>query len=191
MNEPYVQEAEAAVEVLRSGGTLLYPTDTVWGLGCDATNHAAVEKIYQAKQRPDGKALVVLVAEERDVLQYVAALDLAVFDFIQAQSKPTTVVFDGAVGLADNLIAADGSVAIRVVQDPFCRYLIKRLRKPIVSTSANVSGEPAPRFFREVSKEITDAVDCVVRWRQHDETPATPSQIVRWKGNGSFEVIRP
>lgn len=186
----FAAETEAALTVLRNGGVILYPTDTVWGLGCDATNEAAVKKVYQIKQRADSKSLIILVAEERDVLQYVAAPDLAVFDFLQEQRRPTTVVFENAVNLPDNLIAEDGSIAIRIVQDEFCRHLIKRLRKPIVSTSANISGQPSPGFFDEVSNEIKQAVDGIVQWRQDDKTPSQPSQIIRWQGNGLYKVIR-
>lgn len=190
MNLDLNTEVEAALQVLRNGGTILYPTDTVWGLGCDATNAEAVARIYRIKQRPDSKSLIVLMAVERDVLQYVAAPDLAVFDFIQAQAKPTTVIFDGAINLPDNLVAEDGSIAIRLVRDEFCRHLIKRLRKPIVSTSANISGQPTAATFGEVSEEIKSAVDYVVGWRQGETEPAKSSMIVRWKGGGGYEVVR-
>lgn len=186
----FYSEVEAALNALRSGGVILYPTDTIWGLGCDATNEEAVKKIYRIKQRDDSKSLIILVAGERDVLQYVAAPDLAVFDFIARQTRPTTVIFDNAVNLPDALIAEDGSIAIRIIQDEFCRHLIKRLRKPIVSTSANISGQPSPKFFDEVSEEIKAAVDHLVQWRQEDKTAAQPSQIVKWKGEGNYEVIR-
>jgi L-threonylcarbamoyladenylate synthase len=186
----FEKEVEAALAVLRRGGVILYPTDTVWGLGCDATNEEAIAKIYDIKQRSDSKSLIILVAEERDILQYVAAPDLGVFDFIQEQTRPTTIVFDHAVELPDNLVAADGSIAIRIVQDEFCRHLIKRLRKPLVSTSANISGQPTPPFFAEISPGIQSLVDHTVQWRRHDRTPSTPSQIIRWKDDGSDEVLR-
>lgn len=184
-------EVEAALTVLRNGGVILYPTDTIWGLGCDATDPAAVKRIYELKQRSDAKSLVILLADERDVNQYVAAPDPAVFDFIEAQERPTTIIFDHALGLAPNVTAADGSVAIRLVRDEFCRHLIKRLRKPIVSTSANISGSPAPASFAEVAAALRSGADHVVAWRQDDETPARPSQIIRWKNDGTTEVIRP
>lgn len=186
----FFAEVEATLNVLRQGGTVLYPTDTVWGLGCDATDEEAVKKIYRIKQRPDSKSLIVLMADERDVLQYVAAPDLAVFDFLERQSRPTTVVFENAVNLPANLVAEDGSIAIRLVQDDFCRHLIKRLRKPLVSTSANVSGQPSPKFFEEVSAEIKSSVDYAVQWRQADKTPSQPSQIIRWKEGGTYDVLR-
>ena len=130
------------------------------------------------------------MADERDVLQYVAAPDLAVFDFIVAQTRPTTVIFENAINLPGNLVAADGTIAIRIVQDEFCRHIIKRLRKPIVSTSANISGQPSPRFYNEVSEEIKAAVDHRVVWRKDDLTPSQPSQIIKWKRNGMYDVIR-
>jgi L-threonylcarbamoyladenylate synthase len=183
-------EVEAALNVLRSGGVILYPTDTVWGLGCDATNETAIKKIYSIKERSDSKSLIILVAEERDILQYVAAPDLSVFDFIEQQTRPTTIIFNSAVNLPGNIVAEDGSVAIRIVRDEFCRHLIKRLRKPIVSTSANVSGQASPKFFDEISAEIKSRVDHVAGWRQEDKTPAQPSQIIKWKGDGTHDVIR-
>jgi L-threonylcarbamoyladenylate synthase len=188
--ELFESEVESALETLEVGKVILYPTDTIWGLGCDATNATAVEEIYRIKKRPGSKSMIVLVAEERDILKYIAAPDLAVFDFIAEQTRPTTVIFDHAIGLAENLVAEDGSVAIRIVQDEFCRHLVKRLRRPIVSTSANVSGEAAPRFYKEISKEILASADYVVKWRQEDEKPAAPSQIIRWKQDGDYEIIR-
>ena len=183
------KEVEAALKVLFAGGIILYPTDTVWGIGCDATNCDAVQKIFDLKKREDSKSMIVLIADEKEILRYVTAPDLAVFDFIEKQNRPTTVIFDGAIGLADNLVAADGSIAIRLVQDKFCRHLIKRLGKPIVSTSANISGETTPKIFSEISKEIRDGADHIVRWRQDDIQPAQPSQIIRWE-NGTPVFIR-
>ena len=186
----FYSEVEAGLNVLRTGGVILYPTDTIWGLGCDATNEEAIKKIYRIKQRDDSKSLIILVADERDVLQYVAAPDLAVFDFVAAQNRPTTVIFENAVNLPDNLVSADGTIAIRIVQDDFCRHIIKRLRKPIVSTSANISGQASPRFYNEISEEIKSSVDHIVQWRQADRTASQPSQIIKWKEDGKYEVIR-
>ncbi|MDZ4793258.1 MAG: L-threonylcarbamoyladenylate synthase [Bacteroidota bacterium] len=186
----FEKDIEECLTVLKNGGLILYPTDTVWGIGCDATNAAAVEKVYAVKKRPDEKAMIVLVAEERDVLQYVAAPDLQVFDYLQASSKPTTSIYEGAIGLADNLVAADGSIAIRICSEPFCRHLIKRFRKPLVSTSANISGQPAANIFTDISNEIKSQVDYIVRYRQEDTTPAQPSSIIKWN-KGSVIVIRP
>lgn len=190
MAELFEDDINRCLEVLKKGGTILYPTDTIWGLGCDATNGEAVRKIYDIKKRDDSKSLIVLVADERDILQLVAAPDLQAFDYLAEQDRPTTMIFDGAIGLPDNLVAADGSIAIRMVRDEFCRHLIRRLRKPLVSTSANISGEPSPQSFSDVSAAIKEQVDYIVRWRQEDTTPAVPSRIVKWKGDGGVTIIR-
>ncbi|MBL7749508.1 MAG: threonylcarbamoyl-AMP synthase [Chitinophagaceae bacterium] len=183
-------DIEQCLQVLRAGGLILYPTDTVWGIGCDATNADAVEKVYQLKKRPDEKAMIILLSDEREVLQYVAAPDLQVFDYLEQQSKPTTVIYEGAIGLADNLVAADGSIAIRICKEEFCRHLIKRFRKPIVSTSANISGQPPAKLFADISEEIKSGVDYIVQYRQADTTVSAPSAIVKWE-NGDVVVIRP
>jgi L-threonylcarbamoyladenylate synthase len=183
-------DIEKCLEALKAGGLILYPTDTVWGIGCDATNERAVEKIYQLKKRPGNKSMIVLVAEERDVLQYVAAPDLAVFDFLEKAKKPTTVIYNGALGLADNLTGNDGSVAIRICKDVFCKALIKRFRKPIVSTSANISGQPTPKTFKDISEEVKNRADYIVQYRQDDESVAEPSAVIKWNSKGTFEVLR-
>ena len=185
----FEQELVKALEVLRNGGIILYPTDTVWGIGCDATNEAAVQKIFELKRRADSKSMIVLVADEQDILHYTASPDLSVFDFIQEQQRPTTVIFNHALHLPGNLVAGDGSIAIRIARDEFCRHLVKRLRKPIVSTSANISGEPTPKIFSEISDAIKQGVDYVVKWRQDDETASLPSQIIKWE-NGQPVFIR-
>ena len=149
-----------------------------------------MRRIFDLKQREDSKSMIILVAEEKDILQYVAAPDLAVFDFIENQTRPTTIIFEHAIGLPDNLVSSDGSIAIRIVQDSFCRHLIKRLRKPIVSTSANISGQPSPQHFKNVSNEIKKGVDYIVKWRQNDLSSSQPSQIIKWKSDGNYEVIR-
>lgn len=186
----FEKDIEHCLEVLRNGGLILYPTDTIWGIGCDASNEKAIEKIFTLKQRPDEKAMIVLVADERDIMQYVASPDLSLFDFLESQAKPTTVIYDGAIGLADNLIATDGSIAIRICKDEFCRHLVKRFRKPIVSTSANLSGQPSPKTFAEIADNIKDGVDYIVKYRQEDETITEPSSIIRWR-NGEISIIRP
>ena len=186
----FEKDIENCLQVLDNGGLILYPTDTVWGIGCDATNEKAVEKVYQLKNRPDQKAMIVLVADERDVLQYVASPDLAVFDYLQETKKPTTVIYEGAIGLADNLLGKDGSIAIRICNEQFCKHLIKRFRKPIVSTSANISGEPAAKIFADINEQIKSGVDYVVTYRQDDKTIAAPSSVIKWN-NGHLEIIRP
>lgn len=185
----FEKDIEQCLEVLRKGGLILYPTDTVWGIGCDATNAAAVEKIYSLKQRPDSKAMIVLVADESDILRHVAGPDLQVFDFLQHAKKPTTVIYDGAIGFADNLVAKDGSIAIRICSDIFCRHLIKRFRKPIVSTSANISGEPVAGIFSAITNAIKQGVDYIVSHRQTDATISEPSSLIKWN-SGKAEVIR-
>jgi L-threonylcarbamoyladenylate synthase len=183
-------EVEKALEVLRRGGIIVYPTDTIWGIGCDATNEIAVRRIYDLKKREDSKSMIILVAEERDVLQYVAAPHPEVFDFIEEQTRPVTIIFEHAVGLADNLVAEDGSIAIRIVRDEFCRHLVKRLKKPVVSTSANISGQASPKNFSEISHEIKKAVDHIVKWKQDDSTIGQPSQIIKWNNDGTRTIIR-
>ncbi|MBM3416733.1 MAG: threonylcarbamoyl-AMP synthase [Bacteroidetes bacterium] len=186
----FENDIEQCLAVLRSGGLILYPTDTVWGIGCDATNAEAVAKIYALKKRPDEKAMIILVADERDVLQYTASPDLTVFDYLAKATKPTTVIYEGAIGLAENLIAKDGSIAIRICNEPFCKHLIKRFRKPIVSTSANISGEAVPKTFAEISFAIKQGVDYAVQYRQDDTTIAQPSSVIKWS-NGKVDVLRP
>src|SRR6187431_732749 len=185
----FEKDIDKCLETLKRGGLILYPTDTVWGIGCDPTNKNAVENIYKLKRRSDEKAMIVLVADERDILQHVAAPDLSLFDYLDKTTKPTTVVYEGALGFADNIVANDGSIAIRICKDDFCRQLIKRFRKPIVSTSANISGLPAPKFFKEISHEIKNGVDYVVQYRRDDETISQPSSVIKWN-NGKVIVLR-
>ena len=185
----FEKDIEASLETLHNGGLILYPTDTIWGIGCDATNEKAVEKVFQLKRRSDEKALIVLAADERDVMKHVAAPDLSLFDYLATTTKPTTVIYDGALGFADNLIAGDGSVAIRICHDEFCRHLLRRFRRPLVSTSANISGMPPPKNFKDISEEIKKGVDHIVTYRQDDDTPAQPSSVIKWD-QGKVTVIR-
>jgi L-threonylcarbamoyladenylate synthase len=187
----FLADLEQSLTVLKAGGLILYPTDTIWGIGCDATNEAAVARIYSLKQRTESKSMIVLVADERDILRYTAGVNLRLFDYLKGVAKPTTVVYDGAIGLAPNLLAADGSVGIRMVEEPFCKHLIRRLRNPVVSTSANISGQPSPAFFEEIDSVLLEGVDYVVRYRREDRTPQTPSAVVKWGKDGQILVIRP
>jgi L-threonylcarbamoyladenylate synthase len=187
----FSNDIEQCLAILKNGGTIVYPTDTIWGIGCDATNAAAVEKVIQIKDRPQKKSFVVLVADENDILKYTASPDLEVFSYLEKTTRPTTVIYEHAIGLADNVIAADGSIAIRIVKDEFCRHLIKRFRKPLLSTSANLSGEAAPADFTEISPKIIESVDFVVEHRRNDTTPAQPSSIIKWGERGKFTIIRP
>jgi L-threonylcarbamoyladenylate synthase len=185
----FENDIESALEVLRSGGIILYPTDTIWGIGCDATNAAAADKIISLKQRTASKSFVILVATEKSILQYVAAPDPAVFDYLQQTQRPTTVIYKNALGISDNVLGEDGSVAIRICKDEFCRHLINRFKKPIVSTSANLSGEAAPSNFKEINKVIIQGVDYVVKYSQDKTIKAAPSLIIKWE-KGSPVVIR-
>ncbi len=187
----FEQDIKKAVEILNTGGTLLYPTDTVWGLGCDATDASAVEKIFELKRRPKEKSMIVLLAEARDILKYVAAPHPDIIDIVENFDRPTTVIYDGALGLAENLVAEDGSIGIRVVNEPFCKALIKRLQKPLVSTSANISGEPTPATFALVSEEIKTGAGYVVQYGQDETVPRQSSRIVRINDDGSLEILRP
>lgn len=186
----FQHDIDQCLLALKNGGIILYPTDTVWGIGCDATNAKAVEKIYGLKQRPDEKAMIVLMADEKEVLQHTANPDLLLFDHLKKTTKPTTVIYDGAIGLANNLLGKDGSIGIRICKDQFCKHLIKRFRKPIVSTSANISGQPVAKTFAEINDEIKKIVDYVVKYRQDDNTIAEPSAVIKWN-KGSVIVIRP
>jgi L-threonylcarbamoyladenylate synthase len=186
----FENDVTASLQVLRSGGLILYPTDTIWGIGCDATDEEAVKKVFTLKQRPEAKSLVILLADVRDLLKYVAHPSPDIADMIAGFDRPTTVIYEGALDLAPNVINSDGTVAIRIVKDTFCRHLIKRLRKPLVSTSANISGHPSPASFRDVDAAIKEGVDYVVSYRQDDTTPATPSRIIKLLKDGSVQVIR-
>ena len=189
MNEDFTLDIEQCLQVLEAGGIILYPTDTVWGLGCDAGNETAVEKIIALKKRPENKSFVVLASTEKEIIQHVAGVDLSVFDYLQQSEKPVTVVYDNALGFAANVLAADGSVAIRICGDVFCKHLIRRFRKPIVSTSANTSGRRTPALYSQIEEEIISGVDYVVNYRQQDDTPTQPSSIIRWV-NGEAVFLR-
>lgn len=191
MAEIFDHDIEQCLKALNGGGIILYPTDTIWGIGCDATDAKAVERIYRLKKRSDNKAMIVLVAAERDVMRYVVNVDLAIFDHLEQTVKPTTVIYSGAIGMADNLTGKDGSVAMRICKDDFCRHLLKRFRKPIISTSANISGSPSPQIFADIPDEIKNGVDHVVKYRQDDTTIAEPSSIIKWNRDGTHIIIRP
>jgi L-threonylcarbamoyladenylate synthase len=183
-------DIKACITVLEAGGLILYPTDTIWGIGCDATNENAVAKIYTLKKRADEKSMVILVADEESITKYVTQPDVKIFDYIKGIYKPTTVIYDGAVGLAKNAVANDGSAAIRIVKDDFCKQLISAFKKPIVSTSANISGYPPPSVFTDIDVAIKNGVDYIVQHRQDDLTPSSPSAIIKWNADGSLHIIR-
>jgi len=185
------EDINKTLEVLRNGGTFLYPTDTIWGLGCDATNIDAVKKIYDIKNREDNKSLIILVDEISRIDRYVDKVPEVVYQLLEFAEKPLTVVLEGAQYLADNVInKEDRSIGIRVVQDPFCKQLINRFRKPIVSTSANISGEPSPANFNEIADKVKQKVDYIVEHRQDDYTKAQPSGIILVRKDSTFKIIR-
>jgi L-threonylcarbamoyladenylate synthase len=184
------KDIKQAVETLRKGGTLIYPTDTIWALGCDATNAQAVDTVFKIKNRKESKSPIVLVSDIGMLQNYIQELPEVAWDLIEYADKPLTLIFDEARNLAPNVIANDGSIAIRVVKDEFARQLIERFHKPIVSTSANISGEPHPNFFDEISEEVKTAVDYIVSWGQEDRTPRDSSSIMKIKNNGEFKLIR-
>ena len=184
------EEINKALEVLKSGGVILYPTDTIWGLGCDATNPDAVEKLLKIKNRPAEKSLIVLLDTDNKIQSYINEVPEIAYDLIEYAENPLTVVFSGAKNLAKNVINEDGSVGIRIVKHDFCTPLIQRFRKPIVSTSANLSGEASPKYFDDISPEIADAVDYVVDFEQENRSLKKPSTIMKLSPGGQFEFIR-
>lgn len=175
---------------MNDGGVILYPTDTIWGLGCDATNPEAVQKVYEIKQRIDSKALLVLVDSPVKVDFYVDEVPDVAWDLIELADKPITIIYSGARNLAANLPAEDGSVGIRVTNEKFSHQLCQRFRKAIVSTSANISGHPSPTCFQEISEDIKSAVDYIVSYRQDDSSRPAPSSIVKLEKGGVIKIIR-
>ena len=180
-----------SLEILRQGGLILYPTDTIWGIGCDATNPDAVQKIFNLKQRPPTRSMIVLLADQRDINRYTSSSEPFITEYLDKTTKPTTVIYEGALGIAENLVNEDGSIAIRIVREDFCRHLIKRFRKPLVSTSANITGREAPQNYSEISDNILKGVDYIVKYRQHDTRKANASSLVRFNKSGEPTIIRP
>lgn len=187
------EDIKQAIEVMRRGGVILYPTDTVWGIGCDATNSEAVKRVYDIKQRDDSKALICLVDSDSRLQRYVRNVpDVAwqLIDSLKEGDRPTTLILDGAINLAENLIADDGSIGIRITQEPFSKELCFRFQKAIVSTSANISGEPAAQNYRDIDPRILEAVDYVCWSRRQEHKPHMPSSIIRLREDGQVEIIR-
>ena len=189
------EDIKKAVEVLRKGGVILYPTDTVWGIGCDATNAEAVKRVYEIKQRDDSKALICLVDSDARMQRYFRNVPDVAWQLIDSlkeatDAKPTTLILDGAINLAPNLIAEDGSLGIRITNEPFSKELCFRFQKAIVSTSANISGEPAAQNYCDIDPRILEAVDYVCWSRRQEHKPHTPSSIIKLKENGEVEIIR-
>ena len=188
------EDIRNAIETMRKGGVILYPTDTVWGIGCDATNAEAVKRVYEIKQRDDSKALICLVDSDARMQRYFRNVPDVAWQLIDSlkdcEAKPTTLILDGAINLAENLIAEDGSLGIRITNEPFSKELCFRFQKAIVSTSANISGEPAAQNYCDIDQRIIDAVDYVCWSRRQEHKPHTPSSIIKLKENGEVTIIR-
>lgn len=188
------EDLQQALRVLRAGGIILYPTDTVWGIGCDATNEEAVAKIYALKKREDTKSMLVLLDSAAKLDYYVdvpESAEMLIDASLNGGAKPMTIIYPKARHLAPNLIAEDGSIGIRITSEPFSQALCAQLKRPIVSTSANISSEPTPKFFREISEIIIDNTDYVCLFRRDDEAPHEPSTIIKINADNSFKIIRP
>lgn len=188
--ETMQDDIKQALEVLQKGGVILYPTDTIWGIGCDATNEAAVKRVYEIKKRADSKSMLVLMENINLLERYMREVPEIAYSLIEVTDKPMTIIYPAAKNLAPNLLAEDGSVGIRITTERFTQNLIQRFRRPIVSTSANISGEASPAIFAEVSDEIKKAVDYVVGYRQDDVAPARPSSIIKLGVGGEIKIIR-
>lgn len=184
-------DVKAALEVLQNGGVILYPTDTIWGIGCDACNEEAVKRIYAIKNRIDSKSMIVLLENAALLDRYIDEVPEIAFDLIEVSDKPLTIIYDGAKNLARNLIAEDGSIGIRITTEAFSSDLIRRFKRPVVSTSANISGKPSPACFAEIDQQIVDSVDYVVKYRQDETQKAVPSGIIKLGRSGEIKIIRP
>ncbi|MEZ4793283.1 MAG: L-threonylcarbamoyladenylate synthase [Gelidibacter sp.] len=176
-------------QTLKQGGLLLYPTDTVWGIGCDAANAEAVSKIFKLKQREDSKALICLVADDRMLKKYIKKIPEVAYDILDVSEEPITIIYDGPQNLASNLIASDNTIAIRIPYDEFCFQLLRRFNGAIVSTSANISGFPTPKSFKEISPDILKGVDYVVNLHR-EKTNTKPSSIIKLGNDGKVKIIR-
>ncbi|MDB5137988.1 MAG: threonylcarbamoyl-AMP synthase [Mucilaginibacter sp.] len=184
------EEVAKALNIVQEGGIILYPTDTIWGIGCDATNTEAIKKIYQLKQRDETKSMIILLDSDNKLESYIKDVPAIAYDLIEFAENPLTLIMPGAKNVSPALIAADGSLGVRIVKHPFCEQLIQRLRKPLVSTSANISGKASPQHFGQIDQEIIDMVDYVVDLEQHDREIKKPSTIMRLQPDGRFEFIR-
>ena len=188
--EIFAEDLKKACEVLQQGGVIVYPTDTIWGIGCDATNTEAVGRVYALKQRTDHKAMLVLIDSPARLSGYVANAPDIALNLIEVSDKPLTIIYPNAKNLAFNLLGEDGSVGIRITNERFSHELCKRFRKPLVSTSANISGLPSPRLFSEIAEAVKNGVDYVVRYRQDETVSAEPSGIIKLSEDGCVEIIR-
>ncbi len=184
------EDIKKATEVLKKGGIILYPTDTIWGLGCDATNNEAVTKIYKIKKRVEEKSMLILLNNTALVASYASDVPEVAYNMFELSEKPLTLILSGAKNLAENLIAPDGSIGIRITNEIFSKTLLQKFRKPIVSTSANITGEKSPRNFAEISQKIIDAVDYIVTYGQNDNTKKQASSIIKINSNNEVKIIR-
>ena len=184
------EDIKNAINTLKQGGIILYPTDTVWGIGCDATNTEAVAKVYKIKHRDDSKAMICLVDSDKRLQKYVRDVPNVAWDLLELVTKPTTVILDDAVNLAPNLVSDDGSIAMRITKEVFSQELCYRFQKPLVSTSANISGQPAAANYADISEEILNAVDYVCWTRRQEHKPHTPSSIIKLAKDGTVTIIR-
>lgn len=190
MTKEMNEEIKKACEVLNRGGVILYPTDTIWGIGCDATNPEAVKRVYDIKQRADSKALLVLVDTAAKLNYYVADVPPVAWDLVEVTDKPLTIIYGGARNLAPNLLAEDGSVGIRVTAEEFSQQLCQRFRKALVSTSANISGQPSPANYSDISEELKNLVDYVVDYRRDEKSQSKSSSIIKLGAHGEIQIIR-
>ncbi|TCV20844.1 L-threonylcarbamoyladenylate synthase [Sphingobacterium alimentarium] len=184
------EDINQALEILKNGGLILYPTDTIWGIGCDATNAEAVEKVFALKGRDKNKTMLVLLHNDNQLASYVREIPEVAYELIEATDRPLTIIYSDAKNLAPNAIAEDGSIGIRVVNHPFCQQLLQRFRKPIISTSANISGQPTATNFDEISEEIKNGVDYIVKFDQQNPAKGKPSIIMKLDPSGKFDFIR-
>lgn len=183
-------EVAKALKIIQDGGIILYPTDTIWGIGCDATNTEAIQKIYRLKQRDEAKSMIILLDTENKLESYISNPNPLAYELIEYAEHPLTLVMPGAKNISSSLLGSDGSIGIRIPKHPFCQQLIQRMRKPLVSTSANISGSPSPQYFLQIEGEIINGVDYVVDMDRDDMEIKTPSTVMRLAQNGSFEFIR-
>ncbi len=184
------EEVKKALEIVRKGGIILYPTDTIWGIGCDATNNAAIDRIFQLKQRPDSKSMITLLDDSAKLIKYVKEVPPMAWDLVDNATKPLTIIYPDVVNLASGAIAPDGTAGIRVTGHEFCKNLIHKLGRPITSTSANLSGNPSPASFAEIDPDILHGVDYVVNLQKDETTPQQPSTIIKLGLNGTIQFIR-
>ncbi|MCI0920857.1 L-threonylcarbamoyladenylate synthase [Sphingobacterium rhinopitheci] len=184
------EDINQALETLKNGGLILYPTDTIWGIGCDATNPEAIEKVFALKGRDKSKSMLILLHNDNQLASYVKDIPEVAYEMIEAMDSPLTIIYSGAKNIAPNAVAEDGSIGIRIVNHPFCQQLLQRFRKPIISTSANISGEPSALTFEDITSSIKNGVDYIVEYGQKDHQKGKPSMIMKLDPSGKFDFLR-